>query len=126
MTNTSLDLENLKYFDVEEHPSPFYKGYYRVTGKSDAGESVIENELIFKLDINEFKKSMMEIGHSEESLTDFPNPTAFRKILREHRTEILSKIFEVSGKPTDYREISKILDRNDYVMYADMNGYDLI
>jgi hypothetical protein len=126
MTNTTFDLENLKYFDVEEHPSPFYKGYYRVTGKSDSGESVTENELIFKLDINEFKKSMMEIGHSEESLTDFPNSTAFGKILREHRTEILSNIFEVSGKPTDYREISKILERNDYVMYAEINGYDLI
>jgi hypothetical protein len=69
---------------------------------------------------------MMEIGHSEESLTDFPNPTAFGIIFHKHPTEILSKIFEVSGKPTDYREISKILDRNDYVMYADMNGYDLI
>ena len=126
MTNTTLDLENLKYFDVEEHPSPFYKGYYRVTGKSDSGESVTENELIFKLDINEFKKSMMEIGHSEGSLTDFPNPTAFGKILREHRTEILSKIFEVSGKPTDYREISKILSRNDYFTFESADDYGLI
>lgn len=125
MTNTTLVLSNLNVSLVEEHPAQFYKGHYRVTFKKDSSQAVNDHELIFRLDKDEFKKSMMEIGHSEGSLTDFPNRKAFEITLQEHPTEILSKIFEVSGKPTDYREISKILSRNDYFTFKSADDYGL-
>lgn len=125
MTNTSLDLEYLKYFDVEEHPSPFYKGYYRVTGKSDSGgESITENELIFKLDKDELKQAIQQLGCSE-SITEHVLGSEFlNRALNQYAKQIVPILHEFSGKPTDYLEISKLLDA-DYTKNGHLDDYGL-
>ncbi|MCF8465615.1 MAG: hypothetical protein K9G41_12285 [Flavobacteriales bacterium] len=124
MTNTTFNLEDLKYFDVEEHPSPFYKGYYRVTGKSDVGESITVSELIFKLDKDELKQAIQQLGYRESITEHFLGSEFLNRALNRYANQIVPKLHEFSGKPTDYLEISEILNGDD-IKNGDADQYDL-